>query len=220
MADLRCIDLGRASYDEAMSVQRREVDRALQDRERAEGMVLVEHDPPVITLGRAADEGNVLATEEQLRAMGFQVRRVERGGDVTYHGPGQIVGYPILRLDRRDRDVHAYLRNLEEMLLRVLGRLGLRGERAEGMTGVWVEGRKVAAIGVAVKRWVTWHGFSLNVCPEMSHYRAIVPCGLARPVTSLRELLGREIGVPEVKPLVVECTAEVFGFERVVEETA
>ncbi|MCY2928533.1 MAG: lipoyl(octanoyl) transferase LipB [Planctomycetota bacterium] len=217
MGELVWIDLGRAPYDEAMAVQREQVEQTLRNRKRAECVILVEHDPPVITLGRAANEGNVVMTPEQLEAMGFQVRRVGRGGDVTYHGPGQIVAYPILRLDERGRDVHAYLRNLEEVILRVLGRLGVAGERIEGLTGVWAAAGKVAAIGVAVQRWVTYHGFSLNVCPDLSHYRAIVPCGLDKPVTSVSELLGRKVETSQVKPLVIEFMVEVFGFERAVE---
>ncbi|MEI7837664.1 MAG: lipoyl(octanoyl) transferase LipB [Planctomycetota bacterium] len=219
MGELVYIDMGRRSYDEGLDLQRRLVERAIVDPGSSESLILVEHDPPVITLGRAANEGNVVMTPEQLEAMGFQVRRVERGGDVTYHGPGQVVAYPILRLNERGRDVHAYLRNLEEVILRVLGELGVVGERIEGLTGVWAAMGKVAAVGVAVKRWVTYHGLSLNVCPDMSHYRAIVPCGLDKPVTSVSELLGRPVATSQVKPLVVECMVDVFGFERAVEGT-
>ena len=133
-------------------------------------LVLVEHDPPVITLGRGAhDRRNVLVPREQLAREGIEVHESSRGGDVTYHGPGQLVGYPILRLDLHGRDVHRYLRDLEEVLIRLLGAVRRRGAAVRGLTGVWVGNDKIAAIGVAVSRWVTYHGFALNVEPNLSH---------------------------------------------------
>lgn len=216
MAELVTLDVGRAAYEPTLRLQqclRDEVRAAPEERAR---LVLVEHQPPVITLGRGAKAAHVLASRDRLAREGVELHESERGGDVTYHGPGQLVGYPILRLDLHGRDVHRYLRDLEEVLVRLLARYGIEGSRAAGMTGVWVGGEKVAAIGVAISRWVTWHGFALNVDPNLGHFGLIVPCGLSgMGVTSMARLLGRPIAVAEVKPPLVECVAEVFGFDAV-----
>ncbi len=215
MAELVTIDLGRASYARAHRLQRRLHARVLGAEEERAYLILVEHDPPVITLGRGADPAHLTATRDRLRREGIEVHAVERGGDVTYHGPGQLVAYPILRLDLHGRDVRRYLRDLEEVLIRTLDRFGVRGERLEGLTGVWVGPEKIAAVGIAVRRWITWHGVALNVCPRLEHFGLIVPCGIRdRGVTSLARVLGREVTVAEVKPHLVECLVEVFGFER------
>ena len=144
----------------------------------------------------ARTTGHVLASRDRLRREGIEVHESSRGGDVTYHGPGQIVGYPILRLDLHGRDIHRYLRDLEEVLIRAAGAVRHRGRREEGRTGVWVGREKVAAIGVAVRRWVTYHGFALNVAPNLAHFGLIVPCGIRDTgVTSLARLLGRPVTV-------------------------
>jgi len=214
MAELVTLDVGRAAYGPTLRLQerlRREVHAAPEERAY---LVFVEHDPPVITLGRGADAAHVVAPRDRLAREGVEIHETQRGGDVTYHGPGQIVGYPILRLDLHGRDVHRYLRDLEETLIRLLARFGIQGERVRGMTGVWVGREKVAAIGVAISRWVTWHGFALNVDPDLAHFGLIVPCGLqGMGVTSLARLLGRPITVAEVKGPLVECLVEVFGFD-------
>lgn len=214
MADLVTLDLGRAPYGATVRLQKHlhaEVRGA--DAERAY-LVLVEHDPPVITLGRGADEAHVTASRARLLAEGVEIHLSERGGDVTYHGPGQLVAYPILRLDLHGRDVRRYLRDLEDVLIGVLGRFGLDGSRAEGMTGVWLGNEKVAAIGVAIRRWITWHGIALNVSTHLDHFNLIVPCGIReRGVTSMARALGRAVTVAEVKPHLVECMREVFGFD-------
>jgi lipoyl(octanoyl) transferase len=214
MAELITLDLGRAAYEPALRLQERlreEVKAA--PRERAY-LILVEHDPPVITLGRRADAAHVTASRERLASEGVEVHESVRGGDVTCHGPGQLVAYPIIRLDLHGRDVHRYLRDLEEVLIRVLARFGIDGTRAKGMTGVWVGAEKVAAIGVAIRRWVTWHGLAINVDTNLDRFDLIVPCGIrGRRVTSLGRLLGRPITVAEVKPHLVECMVDVFGFD-------
>jgi lipoate-protein ligase B len=213
MADLVYLDVGRAAYEPTLRLQER-----LRDEVRAAGeerayLVLVEHEPPVITLGRGADAANVVVPRPLLAAKGIELHQTGRGGDVTYHGPGQLVGYPILRLDLHGRDVHRYLRDLEEVLIRLLARFGIEGGRSQGQTGVWVGPEKVAAIGVAIRRWVTWHGFALNVCPNLRHFNLIVPCGIpGKGVTSLEKLLGRPVEVAEVKAPLVECLLDVFGF--------
>jgi lipoate-protein ligase B len=241
MAQLVYFDLGRAAYGPTLGLQERLVERVKTAPDERAYLVLVEHTPPVITLGRGSRAGHVLVPAERLAAEGIELAESSRGGDVTYHGPGQLVGYPILRLDLHGRDVHRYLRDLEEALIRCLARFGVQAARRSGFTGVWVgaakaalrhdqgpltpthshEGRgghealaKVAAIGVAVRRWVTYHGFALNVAPDLAAFGLIVPCGIRdRGVTSLRDLLGREVTVAEVKAPLVECLVEVFGFE-------
>jgi lipoate-protein ligase B len=213
MADLTFLDVGRAAYGPTLRLQERLVAEVKASGPERAYLVLVEHSPPVITLGRGADAANVVAPPAVLEAEGVEIHKASRGGDVTYHGPGQLVGYPILRLDLHGRDVHRYLRDLEEVLIRLLARFGVEAGRSEGQTGVWVGRRKVAAIGVAIRRWVTYHGFALNVCPDLGHFGLIVPCGIrGKGVTSLEKLLGRPVSVAEVKVPLVECMVEVFGF--------
>ena len=184
----------------------------------AETLLLFEH-PPVITLGRSADRGHVLAQPEWLRRLGVEVVDTGRGGDVTYHGPGQLVGYPVLDLNPDRRDVYRYVRDLEEVLLRTLADFGIRGQRAAGRTGVWVRdggARKIAAIGVRISRWVTSHGFALNVAPDLAHFGWIVPCGIADAgVSSMCEALGQAPDWLEVERSLVRHLAELF--EREVE---
>jgi lipoate-protein ligase B len=167
-------------------------------------LVFVEH-PHVITVGRRqAARANVLDAGD------VPVFEIERGGDVTYHGPGQLVGYPIVKLV--ERDLHKYLRDLEEALIGVCGRLGLEGSRKAGWTGVWIGDKKVASIGIAVRKWVTLHGFAVNVSTDLSRFRAIVPCGLdAAVMTSLSEAAGRAVSVEEVKPLAAAELRRVLG---------
>lgn len=175
--------------------------------------LLVEHDH-VYTLGRAGHDENVLWDEAALRRRGVQIYYVDRGGDVTYHGPGQAVGYPIVSLRNRGLDAHKYLRDLEEVLIRTLSDFGLDGERAEGMTGVWVKGAKIAAIGVKFTRAVTSHGFALNVNTDLSYFTGIVPCGLTnRNVTSMAELLGGPADMDEVHASLKQRFADVFDLD-------
>ncbi|MBK1988137.1 lipoyl(octanoyl) transferase LipB [Sphaerospermopsis aphanizomenoides BCCUSP55] len=174
-------------------------------------LILLEH-PPVYTLGQGA---NLEFLKFDLDKSEYDVHRVERGGEVTYHCPGQLVGYPILNLQRYRQDLHWYLRQLEEVLIRVLAHYGLQGERVPGFTGVWLEGYKVAAIGIKVSRWVTMHGFSLNVCPDMTGFERIVPCGIAdKAVGSLANWIPG-IQCLEVRSCIAECFAEVFGVKLV-----
>ncbi|MCL6613205.1 MAG: lipoyl(octanoyl) transferase LipB [Firmicutes bacterium] len=209
----RVYSLGLVSYREGLAWQRRlheEVAAGGEDR-----LLLLEH-PPVITLGRGADPANVLASRAILAEEGIEIHEVERGGDVTYHGPGQLVGYPILSLARHGRDLHALLRRYEEVGIRVLARFGLTGRRDPRYTGVWVGEEKIMAIGVAVKKWVTYHGFAFNVALNLAHFGLIHPCGIRdKGVTSLAALLGRPVARAEVEPPVVEEIARVFGLEMV-----
>jgi lipoate-protein ligase B len=201
----RVIDLGRREYGEVWKLQQELV--AERQRDAVEDtLVLVEH-PDVITLGRRqSSQANVVAPGD------IPVFEIERGGDVTYHGPGQLVGYPIFKLDDAERDLHVYLRNLEEALIGVCGDLGLVGRRNPGWTGVWIGERKVASLGIAVRKWVTMHGFALNVSTDLTRFSAINPCGLdAAVMTSLARELGRDVTLADVKPLAVARFAEVFA---------
>ena len=185
-------------------------------------LLFVEH-PPVYTLGKSGSEDHLLLNEEQLTDQGFSFYRINRGGDITYHGPGQLVAYPIFDLAEFGEDVHRYVRNLEEVVIRSCAELGLAAERDEGYTGVWLPGdaarrqprRKICAIGVHLGRWTTLHGFAFNVRPNLTHFANIVPCGIAednRSVTSLSVELGRPVDLEEVKPVVRRHFREVFGF--------
>ncbi len=216
MSKLIYSDLGRKSYESALVIQRRLLEEVKADENSPAYLLLLEHDPPVITLGRSAESEHLLASPERLEREGVEVHKSARGGDVTYHGPGQLVGYPIMQVASRGRSVHGYVRDLEEVLIRLLGRFGLKGRRRKGLTGVWVGDEKIAAIGVAVSRWVAWHGFALNVSTDLSHFDFIVPCGIdGCKVTSMEKLLASEVSIQEVKQQLVECLVEVFGFEPV-----
>lgn len=217
---LTVVDLGRMPYAPALEVQLRAVERvkATRDDPRpCEFLLLVEHAPAVITVGRGGGRKNVLASAESLAARGIELHESSRGGDVTYHGPGQLVAYPVIDLAAHGRDIHRYLRGLESVVLDLLGGYGLEGRRDEAYTGVWVGDEKVCAIGVAVTRWVTYHGLALNVSTDLDHFGLIVPCGIRhRGVTSLAKLLGRDMAMAAVGSDLVASFANVFGFGEVV----
>lgn len=208
--------LGRVEYDAAHELQKALV---VQRREGVVGdtLLLLEH-PPVITLGAKnhVSASHIVASDTQLRDEGVTVHETGRGGDVTYHGPGQLVGYPILDL-RPDRcDVHEYIRDIEESIIQTIGVFGIEGRRVSGLSGVWVgePGReeKIAAIGVRISRWVTSHGFALNVTTNLRHFGLIVPCGIAdRGVTSIERVIGRSVPMAEVEDAVIAAFARVFG---------
>lgn len=199
-------NIERISYTEALDLQL-ELHAKCAAGEIPGILLLLEHDP-VITMGVGTSAGNVLASPETLRREGIELVETDRGGDVTYHGPGQLVGYPIFRLRELGRDLHEFLRSVEQSIIDALAEFGLCGER-NGPAGVWVGGRKVCSIGVAVRKWVTYHGFALNVAPDMRHFQFINPCGLdAERVTSLQELLGTPPDMGDVR----EACAR--GFER------
>ncbi len=218
MAELIHADLGRVGYRQALDLQTRLVAR-VQDRADPSYVLLAEHDPPVITMGRRAAMANVLADTDQLAAAGVELIKIRRGGDVTWHGPGQLVAYPILRIDKRKLTLHAYVHRLEQAVINVLGHLGIQARRRDGLIGVWVGEQKVAAIGVAVSRWVTYHGLSLNVSADIGGFDAIIPCGINDvSITSVSKLLGRDVSVKEVKPILLECLGKALGFDRLRED--
>ena len=204
--------LGRVPYADALALQKQLVEER-RDGRIGDVLLLVEH-PHVLTLGVRGDGGrsHILAPPDVLDARGVELHETGRGGDITYHGPGQIVGYPIIDLKPDRCDVHRYVRDLEEVLIRVAADYGLRGERVAGLTGVWVGGEKVAAIGVRIARWVTSHGFALNVTTDLDYFNLIVPCGIAdRGVTSLSKLLGRPVDRTEVEDRLIQRFSEVFS---------
>jgi len=202
--------LGRVDYAAATDLQEIHA-RAVKDGTGREQLLLLEH-PPVVTLGRNARDGDLLSGAESLRARGIAVERTNRGGQVTYHGPGQLVGYPILNLSPDRRDVALYLRDIEELLIRTLSRFGIEATREPGLTGVWVGDGKIAAIGVHLSRWVTTHGFALNVTTDVSHFGLIVPCGIRdRGIASMQSLLGRPVALQEVAEALVPEFGALFG---------
>lgn len=214
------IHAGIVPYDEAVALQER-IHQSRREGRVPDVLLLLQH-PAVITLGRSAHEEHLLVDPQALERRGVQVREAARGGDVTYHGPGQLVGYPIFDLHDHGKDVHRYLRSVEEALIRTLATFGLEGDRVPSLTGVWVGNEKVAAIGVGVRHWVTWHGFALNISTDLDAFKLIVPCGIRdRGVTSLERLLHRPVTEGEVVDAVIASFAEVFELQpevhRVVE---
>ena len=208
---LRVLNLDLEPYDHALELQHRLV-AARRDGRVGDTLILLEH-PPVITLGRRGNEDNVLVSRQWLAAHGLQVRRVERGGDVTYHGPGQLVGYPIVDLRQHRQDVAWYVHSLEEVLIRTLLDFGVVAKRLPGNVGVWLdERRKIASLGVRIESWITYHGFALNVSPDLSHFDLVVPCGLVgKEVTSMEEALGREVEMSDIRSQVAQNFATIFG---------
>src|SRR5258708_39882588 len=206
MFELR--DLGRMRYGEALDIQRDLVARR-KTGEIPDQLLVVEH-PHVLTLGRNGHLENVLASEDVLRRAGIEFHHTDRGGDITYHGPGQIVGYPIFDLREWKRDVVAYVRAVEQAIIDAIAQFGVQATRIPGLTGVWVEGKKIAAIGVHISRWVTSHGFALNHTTDLSYFQYIVPCGLTRPGTSLRDL---GVDVPREEALAALTRAVTRQFK-------
>jgi len=213
MSELWVVNLGTVPYEEALELQ-----RALA-RERISGaipedmLLLLEH-PPVVTLGRSTKAGNLISSADFLVSKGVELFEVERGGDVTFHGPGQLVGYPIIDLKRHKLDLHWYLRQVEEALIRTLAEYSIPAERNAGFTGVWTKGRKIASIGVHARDWVTWHGFALNVTTDLSYFDLIIPCGIdGVTMTSIEREIDHQDSqspLPTVEA-ASEIAARVFG---------
>ena len=208
--ELLVADLGVMPYAPALALQRAAARARIAGALDQDLLLLVEH-PPVVTLGRSAKDAHLLASPALLAARGVELFEVERGGDVTFHGPGQLVGYPIVDLKRHRQDLHWYLRQVEESLIRALVPYGLEGGRVAGYTGVWIGDRKVASIGVHARDWVTWHGFALNVTTDLRHFDLIVPCGIQQVVmTSIERETGRTVPIGETADHVVAAMASVF----------
>ena len=215
--DLIVRDLGRMPYAQTLDLQRDLQRQVIEERRspetRSMHLLLVEHDPAVITMSRKRSaRQNLVATDEELRAAGVGVAETDRGGDITYHGPGQLVAYPILDLNVLKLRLHGYMRFLEQVVIDTLDRYGIRGRRDPGATGVWVDAAKICAMGVRVSRWVSMHGLALNVATNLDHFELIVPCGLAgRTVTSMgRQLADACPGPDDVKSVFVEVFRDAF----------
>jgi lipoyl(octanoyl) transferase len=212
--DVRVLEvrrLGLVSYGEALELQRRLVEQR-RAGDIPDQLLLLQH-PPVITLGVRTrnSRANVVATPEALAAAGVEVVETGRGGDVTYHGPGQLVGYPVISLKPDRCDVHRYVRDLEEVMIRTAAAFGVEAGRVAGLTGIWAGNEKLGAIGVRIAKWVTSHGFAFNVTTDLEHFRLIVPCGIAdRGVTSLEKLLGRAVPMRDVEDAAAAAFAGVF----------
>lgn len=216
MTQLLTVNLGRREYGDVLTLQRELCQARLHGGADSDVLLLVEH-PDVITLGRGTQASSLPHDQPTLRRLGYQVHEIERGGDVTYHGPGQLVGYPILDLRHHRRDLHWYLRQLEAVLIDALATFDVTGERVAGATGVWTSGRKIASIGIHVKQWVTFHGFALNVTTDLSRFDSIVPCGIdGVTMTSIARELEREDAGSKLWSEAVTAVIESMGrtFER------
>jgi lipoyl(octanoyl) transferase len=203
-------DIKRTKYADAWMLQQRIL--TLRQSAALEDILLLTEHEHVYTLGKGSDDNHLLASEEELKADGTDVFHIDRGGDVTYHGPGQIVGYPILDLNNYFLDVHRYLRSIEEVIIQTLVKFGISAGREKEMTGVWVQGEKIAAIGVKISRWVTMHGFALNVNSDLTKFNRIIPCGIFhKGVTSMQRELNQEVPFQPVQKALVHSFADVFG---------
>ena len=210
------VNLGITSYGPTWDLQRRLFD--LRVAGKISDVLLLNEHKHVYTLGKTSDDDHLLANDAELRAKGADVFHTDRGGDVTYHGPGQLVGYPILDLNEYYNDVHRYLRDLEEVIVRSLSDHGITARRDKEYTGVWAGNEKIAAIGVKVSRWVTMHGFALNVNTDISYFDRIVPCGIFhRGVTSMQRILGADVSIASVSQSIVSHFGEVFGVEPIID---
>ncbi len=215
----RILNMGRADYDSALDVQKNLLAGKI-DGDETDYLILVEHDP-VVTIGRRGTEQDVRRGRKDLSRQGIELRDTGRGGAATYHGPGQLVGYPIINLTRHGRDVHRYLRRLENCLIEALSSMGIAARRDPGRTGVWTDGAKIASIGIAVRRWITYHGFAVNVGDDLTGFEAIVPCGMDDcRMVSASSLLGRTVTVDEFAGVIVPEFGKEFGYRMVPEEAA
>ncbi len=217
-------DLGRKSYSDSWEIQKNTQKLLVQQKRTAKGSVkksdylndqffFTEH-PHVYTLGKSGKSSNLLKSLSELASIDAEYIEIDRGGDITYHGPGQIVGYPIIDLEEYFTDIHRYLRYLEEVIIQTCSEFDIKGDRIEGLTGVWVKGEKICAMGLHCSRWVTMHGFALNVNTDLSYFNHIVPCGIeGKNVTSLEKILGEKIKPDVVKSIIINKFSEVFDVE-------
>lgn len=215
MNTFKVYKLGKVPYRKALEIQLKLLEMRTNG-EIGDTLLLLEH-PPTFTIGRRGNMGNLLAAKNYLSKAGIHFEVISRGGDITYHGPGQLVGYPIMDLNSMGRDVHKYLRNLEETIILSLADFGIRGRRIKGITGVWAKWHKIASIGVGVKRWVTYHGFALNVNTDLSYFDMIVPCGIENvKMTSIQRWLGKKeyIDMPEAEDSILKAFSQVFNINN------
>jgi lipoyl(octanoyl) transferase len=211
--DLIIIDLKRRGYSETLEIQR-DLQKLRIDEKIGDVLLIVEHDA-VLTMGTRGKDSNVLADEQILKEMGIDIAWVERGGDVTYHGPGQMVGYPIINLENFGKDIRRYISNLQDVIINVLkDKYDVIGEKQTGeQTGIWIKNEKITAIGISIKKWITMHGFAFNINTDLSHFDLIVPCGLSGTgVTSVEKLTGQKADYGQIVKLVIDEFLKVFGY--------
>lgn len=214
MNTLNVYKIGLVPYKSSLDLQMRLLEKR-KNGEIGDTLLLLEH-PPTFTIGRKGHKEHLLINERYLSERGIDFQEISRGGDITFHGPGQLVGYPILDLSTKGRDVHKYLRGLEELIVLMLEDFNIKANRIEGLTGVWVDGHKIASIGVGVKRWITYHGFALNVNTELSYFDMIVPCGIPDvKMTSVAGWLGKkeEIEMEDVEESAIKSFIKTFNFD-------
>ncbi len=212
MKQLLVVNLGTTRYADAWELQKQIFSARLAQR-IGDVLLLTEHEP-VFTLGKGADGNHLLASDEELSEKKIDMFWIDRGGDVTFHGPGQIVGYPILDLNQHYNDIHRYLRDIEEMIIRTLKEYGITAGREKEFTGVWVNNEKIAALGVKVSKWITMHGFAMNVNTDLSFFDRIIPCGIFhKGVTSLEQILGRRVDLDEVQQTLVRHFSKILLLE-------
>ncbi|MBS4028888.1 MAG: lipoyl(octanoyl) transferase LipB [Ignavibacteriales bacterium] len=212
---IQVFSLNLTDYKQTWDLQK-QIFSLVEGKAIDDALILNEHEH-VYTIGKSGDDNHLLASEKDLELNGVKVYHIDRGGDITYHGPGQLVGYPILNLERYYLDIHRYLRDLEEVLILTLHDFGIEGKRNNDFTGVWVGENKIAAIGVKVSKWITMHGFAFNVNTDLSYFERIIPCGIFhKGVTSMEKLLGKKIAIKEVEASVIKNFEKVFHTETVV----
>lgn len=215
--ELDYFDLGLIEYNKAWELQKQTFEQRRNNCIN-DTFYLLEH-PHTYTLGKVTDKSNLVGSDEFLKENNISVYEIDRGGDITYHGPGQIVGYPIIDLSQWKQDTHLYLRGLEEVIIMTCREFGLNSGRIDKLTGVWIENRKIAAIGIKVSRWITMHGFAFNVNADLSLFNGIIPCGIRdKEVTSIEKELGKKVPVNEVKLKLVKNFTEVFSYDKVKEQ--
>lgn len=217
MSDLDIYELGTIPYREALSIQEILLEKRIH-KEINDTLILLEH-PPTITTGRRGNPDNLLISENNLRKNGITFEQISRGGDVTFHGPGQIVGYPIFDLNRFGKDIHKYLRAIEKILILTLKEFGVEAKTIEKLTGVWVKRSKIASIGVGVRRWVTYHGFALNINTDLNYFELIVPCGIPNVrMTSIKDWLGikTEVEIYKVNEIIIKNFLSEFQFHKTI----
>lgn len=207
------VDLGRIDYKKAWDLQKTYFNK--RSHGDIDDIIFICEHNHTYTLGKVANKKNLLLSELELKEKGIDVYEIDRGGDITYHGPGQVVGYPILDLSNWKTDTNAYLRSLEEVIIKTCGEYGIEAERNDKFTGVWIGNRKICAIGIKINKWITMHGFALNVNTDLNLFNGIIPCGITdKEVTSMQKELGMEISIDEVKTKVLKNFIEVFEYQE------
>lgn len=210
MREFKVLNLGLTDYKEALNIQLNLVSKRIEDS-IPDVLILLEH-PPTITIGRSGNLSNLLVSEDYLKHKGIHFEQISRGGDITFHGPGQIVGYPIMDLNHLEKDIHKYLRSIEDLIIDTLKIYNIYSSGFKGITGVWTGGKKIASIGVGVKRWITYHGFALNVINDLEYFDMIIPCGLnkVRMTNIISETESQDITIEKVNEVIIESFAKIY----------